>query len=429
MLKKVSADTVTELTINSGFSPGSHGAQPTAQQMIDKIRAELTMRVEALDRQIKQSKNNPKSPPTAFQIAYPKAVKELEDFEKIIASIPNGFRLEPVLYSKIDQAQNAKVYSEYSSRVRPDFMYYLAHNHATELAGIGICQHGIEMMKKGLDPTDQNGHLYSVNVDHIVERSGGGNWSLQKAVDPQMPAGRPPTYLVNHFTNFVLLPKAIHNLKNELNNLQKSYKTPVGESTWVLMLVPETGPGQSAYIAAPQGQLHSIYGAQAYQKESSEQRIRHAEFMADRVRDAIDVFREIPPQQSLSQVFNSASAPTPEQQARLDTFVKPAIQDLTWRLKAAFDGFGRSQQGSNNHKAFIDLYQGRTISVLRKEMAGLPIGEAVQLNELFKEIDTSLQARFNKNAPPSKPSNDNRTSTPYRKKKRRRHYGHKHRHH
>lgn len=404
MSKKVSADTATELSMNSGFSPGSYGAPPTAQQMIDQIRADLTLKVEALTKLADKSKGDPNAPPTAFQIALSRATKDLAEFEKIVADVPKGFRLTPLLYSKIEQQQNAKVYREYTKRVRPFFLHYLAHNHAAELTALGICQNGIEKMKKGLDPVDEHGRLYGINIDHIIERSGGGNWSLQKALDPLMPAGSSPTYIVNHFANFVLIPKKLHDVKNTLNNLQKASYTIPGESRWVLMIVPETGPGRSGYVAAPQG-AQSPNNAAAYKHENMEHTIRHAEFMVDRVQDTLEVFRGLAPQQSLSQIFNDAAALTPEQQARLDTFVKPAITDMTSRLKAAFDGVMKSKPASYNHRIFMDVYQGQALKAVRQDMAHLPFAEAVKFIETMQQIDTGL-AEFNKRA--VTPSNDNR---------------------
>jgi len=414
---------------------------PSADQMIAQIRADFTSRIDSLEKLIRQSKTagrKASAPPTAFEIAHRQALKDQDAFEKLMASVPKGFRLTPVLYSRITPEQNAEVFAEYNKRVRPDFLHYLAHNHAAELSALGICQHGIDRMKKGLDPADASGSLYSLNIDHIVERAGGGNWSLQKAVDPQMPAGSPPTFLVNHFSNFILLPKKIHNYKNDLNALQKASFTPYGESRWVLMLVPETGPGQSAYIAPPQDQQHPLHGVHTH-RENGSHYIQHAEFMVDRTRDALSVFRQDPVVAGIlktaegtgtnpRQAFNDAVSQHPTQKDRLETFVKPAMQETLRWLTLAFNDV--SKTGKITSKSFLDFYQGRKVSNLPLEMADLPCEETEKLRDIIQQIDTALlQARFNKQAAP--PVNDNKAPAVKRKQKshRRKNGSHKRRRH
>lgn len=341
---------------------------PTSAQMIEQIRAGLASGDRAM-------------------------------FEKIITTVPEGFCLAPVLYSKIGRKQNNEVEAEFSSRVRPDFLHYLAHNYAEELGVLGICQHGIECMKKGLDPSDENGKLYYINVDHVIERAGGGDLSLQKAVDRLMPAGSTATFMVNHFSNLILLPEQVHNRKNRLNKLQKIVNIPPGQSKWVLMLVPEAGTG---YVAPPQEPQHPLHGVHM-RSEDTWRLIRHAEFMVDRAHDAIEAVCVAAPERSLSMIFNDASALTPEQQERLETFVKPAVEDMALRLKDAFDAAIKSSK-PGDYRSFIQLYHGETLCTLRREMADLPV------HEVLRQIDKALQRQFNQRA--AVPVNDNSLPVP-----------------
>jgi hypothetical protein len=381
-MKKVSADTVTELTMAAAPTPGAGGTPPTAEQMIDQIRSRLTLRIESLDkseRRGQESAPSKKSSKTAFKISHSRAVKDLREFEKIVANPPNGFCLAPVLYSPIEQGQNARVYSQFSSRVRPKFMRYLAENHAEELGALGICPQGIERMKKGLDPVDPSGRLYDVNVDHIIERFGGGKASLTEEVDPLMPPGSKPTYLVNHFSNFILLPTWVHELKNDLNELQGAVKTPPGQSKWVLMIVPQACPEHSSYVAQPQGHLQT---RQANLHARNTTPLQLAESTAYQVNSILDGAASNPAQKDL---------------------LKPALGDMSGRLTEAFNDASKPRQ---DMAAFLRFYQGESFRSLREKVEILPPEETEQLRKTLLWIDNGLETRFNRYAA-KKPANNN----------------------
>jgi hypothetical protein len=429
-MKKVSADTVTELTVASGFSPGSHGTPPTAEEMIENIRATLTLRVESLARQYRLPKKHPSEPPTAFEISYERAVEDVRKFEELVANVPNGFKLTPLLYSKIRQEENDKVMQEYRARVRRQFLIYLATNHADELSALGICQNGIDRMKKGFDPTDKNDLRYDISTDHIIERGGGGMLSREKAIDPLLPSNMSPTYKVNHISNFILLPEQVHELKNALNGFQGVSKTPVGRSAWVLMLVPTTGPGRSGFVAAPQAMDHPLYGVNKHQQSMSN-RINTAALMADKAHDALYTFqlptataraiekiKTLADQQGktaidlmqaenseLSTIFNAAVAKDPVQEKFVEASLKPALDEATKQLETAFNTAVRPGQTPDNYDLFLKFYRGRNIKTLRRVTENLPMEETLRLHELFKKIDISVAAGFNQSAV-RKPAND-----------------------
>jgi hypothetical protein len=377
VMKKVSADTITDMTIRSGPSAGPPSPTPSVQQLIAEIRSTLLLREKALAQLAEQSREGaaPGDPPTAYEISHRRAAEGIKEFEKILANVPDGFRLVPVLYTTVDQKQNEKIKREFSARVRPHFLHFLAEEYADELKALGIGPRGVEMMRKGLYPVDAAGNLYAMNIDHIIECFGGGKMSLQKETDPLMPAGSNPTFLVNHFSNFILLPIQVHEFKNLLNGLQNLAQTKTGESRWALMLIPETGPGRSAYIAPPQKPGHPLHGLRTH-SENPEHQIKHASYMVDQVHDALR-----------SDITGAASQ---------EIFLRPAIEDLAGRLEIAFNSAAGSSNGY--YKAFLRFYSGEKMATLRKETENLPYPEASRLHKAMGNIDASIRARFNRRA-------------------------------
>ena len=430
MPKKVSADNVSELSKNAGFSGSAKGAPPTPEEMIEQVRAALKARVESLAQSAaaaKAAETDPAAPPSAFEISYQRALKSQRNFEQLVANVPKGFRLTPVLYSKIEHDHNDQVYDEFKKEVRRNFLKYVAAHHAGELSKLGICPHGIERMKKGLDPADENDMLYEVNIDHIIERSGGGKMSLQKGADLLQPPGSGKTYLVNHFDNLILLPEHVHEAKNMLNDAQQAAQTPYGDSKWVLMLIPETGPAQSGFVAAPQDKNHYLHGLNLRQQDIAK-RISHASFVAEQLQQALHEFRQNPAidgmlktaesvaarQQKtvvgmmqeeeksagaaknprLKDVFNAAVAKNPAQKDMLENSVKPVMNDVAKQIKAAFDETSaRPGQNGENYNNFILFYQGKKIGGVRQSIESLPLEEAARLSETFQQLDLRIKQR------------------------------------
>jgi len=269
--------------------------------------------------------------------------------------------------------------------VRPEFMRYLAENHAAELTALGISQRGIERMKRKLDPVDENGRLYDVNIDHIIERYGGGKVSTTQEVDPQMPRGSSATYLANHFSNLLLLPTHVHEMKNSLNEFQRAANTPYGQSKWILMLVPETGPGHAGYVAQPQSTLPTRQGKLRIQQSSA---LQIAVSTAEQIGNIFD---------------NSAGQ---------DDILQPALEDMSVVLSTAFD---HASKPRNDYTAFLRFYEGREFTSLREKAGTLPPDKTAELHKTVQWIDGRIEARFNHYAS-QKSTNDNKKARAKQKK-------------
>lgn len=430
MAKKVSSATISTLTAGNAL-PGTHvPPQPTAQQMIEDIRAALKTRAAALlqaAENAKATETDPAAPPSPFEISSKKAVQNIATFEKLVSTVPEGFELVPVLYTKIDRDHNAHIYSEFGKHVRRPFLQYVATHHANELTALGICASGIEQMKKGFDPTDENGLFYEVNIDHIVERSGGGQMSKKRGVDPLMPPGSKSTYLVNHFDNLVLMPIQVHEAKNILNDLQQAASTKNNKSAWVLMMVPVVDAVHSGFVAQPQKPEHHLHGLQR-RKEDISRIINQASFAMQNLLVTIDDlhhdhhthqalqaaegyaahhgrtvvaqldFENQPErankQHRLCDTFNAAVAKRPEQKRTIDSSLRPALADLDKQLKTAFNAaFLSAPDNDNGLRGFVPFYDGKKMAALRANTENLPLPEAANLHRTFAMIDAKIKAR------------------------------------
>ena len=219
----------------------------------------------------------PLSPPPSIEELISRARRGTSDrvaaFNAALAQLPEGFALAPVLFTRIPRAVNASLESEYLFSVRPRFLKFLAETQKTALSDLGVCDHGIARMARGLDPATVDGRRYDLSVDHIIERFGSGALAARREKDPQRSDTDAESYPVNHFGNLILLPQDIHNLKNALNAAQGIHNLKEGESRWILMLVPVTTARRHGYVAAPQprdaglGQLR-LYPPNAQQQIS-----------------------------------------------------------------------------------------------------------------------------------------------------------------
>ncbi|MFH1158555.1 MAG: hypothetical protein V1721_06695 [Pseudomonadota bacterium] len=385
MLKNVDADTVGKLTAESAFLCKPSEISPTAEEMIVRIRAELASREE-----------------------------DLKKFNDLVDNMPKGFRLVPVLYTKVDSKQNAEVMTEFSGRVRRLFLQHLANTYEAELDALGIPPHGIEQMKKGNNPDDGNDALYAIDVDHLVERSGGGRMSMEKEVDPMMPAGSTPTFRINHFSNLFLLPEQIHGVKNWMNDLQGIHKMGTGESKWVLMMIPEAAPDRSGFITPRQEPDHPLHGLHPlnasaqhnyayYMAKVTHDTIRElwndpdvgsvlksiGEMAAGKNKTVVELMREeesspASPERSLSNIFNSA------------VFGNPALQNnLPWHVIEATDRwlkitFNTAKKDAKEMTHFKRTYRKLEELGLPKQIVNLPLKEAAALHETLEEIRNAL---------------------------------------
>ncbi len=190
-------------------------------------------------------------------------------FDAMLAKVPEGFALAPALYVRIPHAKNAALESEYLFSVRQHFLKFLAASQRGALRDLGICEHGIARMARGLDPATADGRRYHVSVDHIIERFGSGRLSDARA--PDAARGGAETYPVNHFANLILLPQDVHDLKNSLNAAQGIHDLKDGECRWILMLVPVTSARHHGFVAAPQGEGAAVGRLKLYAPNAAQQ--------------------------------------------------------------------------------------------------------------------------------------------------------------
>lgn len=162
--------------------------------------------------------------------------KNIDKLLATIASIPPEMDIITLAYTKIAPEQNNAVWAEFQAQSEPAFYRHLAANHADELKSAGFCDYAISCLERGLSPTTEDGVPYNVDVDHVVERAGGGRMSLEKSIDPA--TGGPETFPVNHIGNLCLIMKSWHHAKNDLNGAQNIGATPVGETRMLCMALP-----------------------------------------------------------------------------------------------------------------------------------------------------------------------------------------------
>ena len=402
-MKKVSADTITDITAAAATKPGAGGTPPTAEEMIDSIRAALAARANALFNSEQHAQNiappDKKDQPTAFQISYATAADDLAQFEKIVSNVPNGFRLVPVLYTTINHQQNAQIYSQFTSSVRRRFLSYLADNHAEELEALGICKKGIKHMAQGHKPVDENNRPYDVNIDHIIERFGGGTASLKTEVDPLMPPGSKPTHLTNHFNNLILMPRDVHEMKNKLNELQGASRTPYGTSQWVLMIVPVADATHAGYVSQPQT---TPLAAPSHGNNSSGQ---------NRNSPLQDIFNET---SRLNRLIDEAIRMEGAQVVNLTR----ALKSMGNSLKIAFNAAAYPR----DIRDFKKFYEGKNFTSVRDKLEELPAEETADLRKTLQWLDTALSQKFNDIA-----ANDNSSPRPQHKSQKKEKHGKKQR--
>lgn len=157
-----------------------------------------------------------------------------------IADMPAGMRIITTDYVSIETEQNQKVWREFQDISEPLFYRHLVATQESALREAGFCDHAIECMRRGHGPTNAEGLHYNVDIDHLVERKGGGVMSLEKSVDPVI--GGAETYAVNHVSNLCLIMRDVHaQTKNVINSMQNIGAIAVGETRRIVMAVPVEG--------------------------------------------------------------------------------------------------------------------------------------------------------------------------------------------
>jgi hypothetical protein len=421
--KRVSADTITHVTLKAAFAEAVLGTPPTKKEMIRQIRDELDAQIE-----------NARHPPAMMQksnaandnqLSLAQSIAQRQRFEEILKTVPEGFRLVPVLYSKITYEQNCDVKDQYQDKVRRDFLRFLAAEHSEELRAMGICENGIKRMKQGLDPANEQGQLYHTSVDHIVERSGGGKFSMEMDVDPlRHTAEAVLSYKVNHFDNFILLPDQIHRFKNELNDLQKARYVANGQNKWILMLIPEVTEQHKGFVARPQAPTHPLHGVHKKPQEILDG-IGYVAFMLRQAQQALLQYKknelvgpllktmdsialrqkksvveiareeqkEIPAKQGLTAIFNKAVAYDPALYQELENDCKPPITDAAKYLKLSFEAATTADAKAQDYREFVKFFTGNNVQAFKRVIAVYPLEETVTAYDLLETIEKEIEAR------------------------------------
>lgn len=437
MKKRISTSTITKITSSPAFAdPSFIPPAPSVRELIDQIRE--TIRLQAEDAQrLKIAAGEPDA--NKLTKSFNSAVAQMNIFERTLRDVPRGFKLVPVYYSRISQEQNEIVHDEYSFYVRADFLKYVGHNHADELRALGICEHGIHRMKKGLDAADTNGELYDLSIDHIIERSGGGYFSMVKHHDPDQP-DQPERFPVNHFGNLILLPEKIHRFKNALNAIQKI--ADVGDGKWMLMLIPDRNNMQSGFVCPPQHHDHPLAGIERKPMDIS-RKIGHTAYLITQIRQnlrdltssplvaaIVTSFGEIarlkgftvtdiandnnlvvPEGQrtSLKNLFEQAVAYDHAAQKKLDHIIRPALREATNYLASAFgevEGRVRARKDQGALQNLSKFFSSRNFAKARAQIENMPLNEArdfidtcQKIEQGMRSLENTLAARPTPNAP------------------------------
>jgi hypothetical protein len=388
--------------------------------MCNRIRVDLQDRLD--ETRAREAAGLP--PPNHYTPTAKQIEQQLKEFEDLIQDIPQGFRLAPVLYSRITPEENAEIHSEYQFAVRPRFLRFLAENHADDLRALGICEHGIDRMKNGLDPANAQGVMYDVNIDHIAERSGSGLWGKSKEADPDRP-GAAPTSHANHFGNFILLPKQVHEYKNKLNDIQHITRTPPGECMWTLMIVPERNDVQAGFVCPPQPPGHA-YSDMKYRKTDPQSLINHGIFLLSTVAEEMRAFKQTPglaaalqgfekaaakegksvskaanddirdkKAPGLRRLFNEAVAQYPAAEKDLDTLIRPGLTDAARHMNVVFERVAKNRNNGNKSREawqrFVKTMQGKNMRDFRKNAESLPLRESTALYFALRRIDLAIR--------------------------------------
>ncbi len=231
---------------------------------------------------------------------HPVRDRDIHAANKALNDIPEGFRLEPIVYTRVSKDQNKIVYNEFRDFVRPRFMRFLANYYADDLKTLGICDYGIKRMSQGIDPCDSDGRLYDISVDHIIERAGSGKMAYTKAEDQKLQGmcefeDFKPTYWVNHFDNLMLLPNQIHfDRKNAINDIQQMHRgLKEHESVWGVMMAPVRTKNAGEYIYRPMANRMDEYGVQK-RKMTFETHVHHTFYLSQQLDEALNGFNDDP---------------------------------------------------------------------------------------------------------------------------------------
>ena len=427
MAKYVSADTITEITTSPGFLQPhqSVSSPPSAEDLVKSIRADLAAQLDLAER--RERGQAPRDAGRNFQHGAPPSSSEVRDdirqFEQILKEVPPGFALTPVVYSRITTAENALIKNEYSYLVRPSFLRFCAEHHADELKNLGICDSGIDRMRNGLDPADEQGELYSVNIDHILERAGSGMYGKTKAPDADNP-GMAEAYKPNHFGNLMLIPEKVHEFKNALNDLQRASYTSPGNTKWILMMTPLRDAAHSGFVCPPLPASHRLSGLDTRGTDNFA-KVEHGQYVLgvtlnhiDRLRDMGDLRTTVRDLVAKADALNGTVAEIAEAEAakngessfrkafdaavrkdagtadHLDKLVRPALVDVSEQVNSLYTRLTQNLATPKDRAAFWEFahfMRSPKMQDLRFDVEALPFEEASQLSKTLEKMVPEVQ--------------------------------------
>ena len=253
MKTPVSKSTITHLT-RTEVARGVVSAPPEVADLLDKARSNLIEARERTNADLAETPQNDQDSIAALLERQKIIEDKMKRFDDLIKNPPQGFGFAAVLYDRVETEQAHKVRREFNDRARAGFLKFLAQKQEPALKALGFGDEQIARMKDGYDPITDNGELYEISVDHIIEKSGSGKLAFKRVTDALHLAPETQekgTYRSNHYNNLILLPDAIHKTKNFLNDVQGVNKIAHGQKRWVVMLVPVRDQQNKGYVAPP----------------------------------------------------------------------------------------------------------------------------------------------------------------------------------
>jgi len=332
MKQNVSADTARGLSEQASGSAKGVASSPSRAFFLQNIRGRFGMLISQKEKEI--AKTTDKHAIEKLQRSIDSQKDKLQKFEDALDNIPPQFALSELIYTRISKEQNQKTEREYSDYVRPRFLMFLADNFPAELKKLGICNHGIKRMKNGLDPADKGRSVFNMTVDHIIERSGSGDWGHDQEIDENMHNSHRKTYKVNHFSNLILLPASIHDgIKNAINEVQELPNLKPGDTSWAMMMVTRGRTEAECYMYVPEDAAAQKKFVWKHPRRISSE-IYQIGVMAGQLTSECRIFQEYETarkeksgkgqQKNISGKFNAGE----DAQRVFDRRIKPLIQEI-----------------------------------------------------------------------------------------------------
>lgn len=136
------------------------------------------------------------------------------DFFNELAALPASLTLVRIRYYRAGPNVVEPKRAVFSKVVKPEFLRYLAQNHAADLKAMGLTATAIATMDEhGEFPRNNPGEQLDCSIDHILSLNFGGS---------------------NDFDNLTLLPRRINEIKEQLETLQAG----TGSKGDIITIVP-----------------------------------------------------------------------------------------------------------------------------------------------------------------------------------------------